>query len=57
MGRAYHKHEFCRDVRCPGLAGDKCNAPTAFCPLTAKQFHEWLRDNGFEIIKKDRKES
>ncbi|NDY73962.1 hypothetical protein [Desulfobacter hydrogenophilus] len=51
MGKEYQRHEFCRVVGCPGLSDDKCTAPGAFCLFTARQFHEWLQDNGYRIIK------
>jgi hypothetical protein len=51
--REYHKYEFCRAVGCIGNAPtNKCNVDPGMCIHTAKEFHHWLNDNGFEIRKK-----
>jgi len=49
--RHYQKHEFCDSVGCCGymLPGD-CEKD---CSWNAYQFHRWLQDNGFEIVKKE----
>jgi len=52
----YGKHDFCEAKKCPVLSKIKedahfkmdCNIS---CKFSAKQFHEWLKENGYMIIK------
>jgi hypothetical protein len=49
----YQKYEFCRDMECDNLynqASCVVDDP-AGCPLTAKEFHCWLKENGYRIVK------
>ncbi len=49
---AYEKYEFCRSMNCPYLTESTiCNIYGCF--YTAKQFHHWLQENNFKIIKED----
>lgn len=45
----YQKYEFCKDVECTALEHGVCNAYV--CHKTAKHFHQWLKQNGYKIIK------
>jgi hypothetical protein len=49
----YQKHEFCRDVDCENIYNQKsCVVPhDVHCSFTAKEFHHWLKDNGYKIVK------
>jgi len=55
--RKYQKYEYCKDVNCPCyIRGTKDlqvlpNCIASDCVMTAKDFHHWLKENGFEIIK------
>lgn len=54
--REYQKYEFCESVKCKALAYSLSNTPQCgrysdTCIKTAKQFHQWLVDNGFKIVK------
>lgn len=52
--REYMKYEFCKAVRCCNLNKDGgCNTEPSKCLMTAKEFHHWLKDNRFQIKKKD----
>ena len=54
--REYRKYEFCDAERCRFLSADRnrCLVSQAGnCPFTAKEFHHWLKDSWFEIVKKD----
>ena len=48
-GRPYQKNEFCEDIECYSFAFGACQ--NAECTHTAKEFHKWLKANGFGIIK------
>ena len=57
--REYQKYEFCKAVDCRYhypenvFEGENCAATgKKECPYTAKEFHHWLNDSGFEIVKK-----
>jgi hypothetical protein len=44
--------EFCRDMDCEYLYKQKsCVVYKIYCTHTAKEFHHWLRDNGYRIVK------
>ena len=47
----YQKYEFCDTIDCPGMRNGKCQVKQEDCIRTAKEFHHWLSDNGFEIVK------
>ena len=62
--RKYSKYEFCKSVNCNQLIPESktygINECCMFkndhdCIFTAKEFHRWLKDNGFEIMKKEDK--
>lgn len=49
----YKDHEFCDSEGCSWLSfvggANKCSCLS--CVLTAKQFHKWLKSNGYRIVK------
>jgi hypothetical protein len=48
----YQKHEFCRSVKCLDFRNGKCWAQVdEDCLMTAKEFHHWLKENGFKVVK------
>jgi len=63
----YNKFDFCKAVNCAKfkpknrIHDDFCRVPSpAFCEYTAKEFHQWLTEQGYLIYKesdgfKDRK--
>ena len=54
--REYEDYEFCYDVRCAWVKKNKCSLSPG-CRHTAREFHKWLTDNGFKIVKADSEES
>jgi len=54
----YEKFEFCKAKKCINLQSKnwiiKCLWLPKDCVFTAKEFHEWLNKNGFEIVKKEK---
>lgn len=55
--REYRKYEFCKDIACFELGeNNNCQETPDKCTKTAKEFHHWLNENGFEIVKKDIRE-
>lgn len=49
----YQKYEFCKSYQCSMLDPDEgCKVPSINCEYGAKEFHEWLKLNNFEIVKK-----
>lgn len=53
--REYRKYEFCENVGCPTIKnGGKCRIEPSMCWCTAKEFHHWLNENGFKIVKEKR---
>jgi hypothetical protein len=54
----YQKHEFCRDTECPDLLNVGTERETCLigdnypvCCRTAKHFHDWLKENGYRIVR------
>lgn len=49
--REYQDHEFCKAINCKYFFEDedKC---IYHCQYTAKEFHQWLKENNFKLIKK-----
>jgi len=49
----YGKHEFCREIWCEHLYNLKTCAvgQDMHCSFTAKEFHRWLLDNGYRVVK------
>lgn len=48
----YQKHEFCKKSECDDLRDGKCQAQIdQDCWYTAKEFHHWLKENGYRIVK------
>ena len=49
----YQKYEFCRDVECEHLYNQKkcVVSQDIHCGYTAKEFHHWLKENGYKIAK------
>jgi len=54
----YKKYEFCKDVKCTQYEIKKrrieykmsCEREIFGCSKTAKEFHEWLKENNYKII-------
>lgn len=51
----YEKYEFCKAINCPLIEyfGKCC---IAGCLYTAKDFHQWLQDSGYKIVKETKNE-
>lgn len=50
--REYQKYEFCKAVNCPVIKNQStCEIGSIMCIRTAKEFHLWLKDNGYKIVK------
>lgn len=57
--RNYNKYEFCKDVKCIFLIPSSSNGQVICqrsdrklkCVKTAKDFHTWLNENNFFILK------
>lgn len=52
--KLYSKHEYCLDVKCECLIveGDTTRCLVKeWCPHTAKEFHQWIKRNGYAIAK------
>lgn len=48
----YGKYEFCKSVGCTLLLNGKCNVEyDSHCIYRAKEFHNWMKDNEFKIVK------
>ena len=50
----HQKYEFCMAIKCQDLVKDKCvlgDDYHSFCCATAKEFHHWLKENGYKILK------
>ena len=48
----YQKYAFCKAVNCPVIKDQPtCIVGSIMCIRTAKEFHCWLMDNGYKIIK------
>ena len=51
----YKDHEFCKSIECCHFSENGCgcqkyqNYPN--CIFTAKDFHKWLKANGYKIVK------
>lgn len=53
MSREYKKYEYCKAIGCSGIEySDKCC--TSGCFYTAKDFHKWLKENNFKIVKENK---
>ena len=51
--KEYKKYEFCKSVGCIELTKKepiKCGAVYK-CVYTAREFHRWLKNNGYKILK------
>lgn len=52
MKQEYKKYEFCKAVSCIHIINsDRCHMKEWDCPWTAKEFHKWLKDKSFKIVK------
>lgn len=58
MKEEYKKLEFCIDVSCQHYwpesthCQEHCGVNNkSNCNFTAKEFHHWLKDNGYKIVK------
>ena len=54
LSSKYQKYEFCEGSGCLNFNGVKCEHDgknPILCNRTAKEFHKWLKENGFEIVK------
>jgi UDP-N-acetyl-D-mannosaminuronic acid transferase (WecB/TagA/CpsF family) len=49
----YQKYEFCRDMECDNLYNQaSCVVDDPYgCVFTAREFHHWLKENGYRIVK------
>lgn len=53
----YKKYEFCKDIDCYYYEPSECTTLHPFmCPYSAKQFHKWLKEQGYIIVKAPRLE-
>ena len=48
--REYKKYEFCKAFKCPALKDNLCRTDPEVCVFSAKEFHHWLKENGFKIV-------
>lgn len=54
--REYQKYEFCQATACPNFNDGACDhkgRSLVVCSRTAKEFHGWLTEKGFEIVRRD----
>ena len=54
--REYKKYEFCKAVKCCNFNNNKCDHKgkrNIMCNRTAKEFHHYLKENNFRIVKRD----
>ena len=50
--REYEKYEFCSNIRCGFFHHIEIKCLNKHrCIFSAKDFHHWLKDNGFKIVK------
>jgi hypothetical protein len=50
--QGYQKHEFCEADACAFAdIKDSCPLKPEDCKRTAKEFHDWLKDNRYKIVK------
>jgi hypothetical protein len=47
----YQKHEFCQDIGCAYAPPSGCKMDAPGCVRTAKEFHNWLKENGYRIVR------
>ena len=47
----YGKYEFCRDIGCVYAPPNGCKIDAPGCVRTAKEFHHWLKENGYRIVR------
>lgn len=53
MSEEYKKYEYCKAVGCPCIEyAEQCCI--SGCIYTAKDFHKWLKENNFKIVKEDK---
>jgi hypothetical protein len=53
MSRLFYRgNEFCEKIGCDQYSGDSPKCTEELCPHSAKEFHKWLKSNGFDISKK-----
>jgi len=51
--KEYKDHEFCKAVDCLWSTCSGCSTDAKQCVYTAKEFHRWLKSNGYKIVKED----
>ena len=49
--REYGKYEFCKAMKCPALKDNLCLTDPEVCVFSAKEFHIWLKENNFKLVK------
>ena len=58
----YQKHEFCKDIKCNqfipeskkhGITESCMFSHDSDCIHTAKEFHKWLKENNFKLVKEE----
>jgi len=47
----YPKYEFCKSIGCIRLKDNKCMAEDYRCIKRAKEFHTWLKNNDYKIVR------
>lgn len=54
MQTEYQKYEYCRDIGCPMYSphSGRCTMDTE-CIESARDFHGWLENHGYKIVKED----
>lgn len=54
--RPYRKNEFCMAVCCSWLDSitKSCLDKENNCAWTAKEFHKWLKENNYRIVKNEK---
>lgn len=59
MKKLYKKNEFCHANSCSWLhpITGKCADKNGNCCFTAREFHQWLKDNSYIICKGNEDES
>ena len=49
--KEYKDHEFCKSVKCLWRRFSECDVDANNCVYTAKEFHKWLKSNGYRIVR------
>jgi len=52
----YRKYEFCKSTGCCNFNNNTCDHAgkgSNMCNRTAKEFHKWLKENNFKLVKEE----